>query len=94
MIQVAVTAWTIDFWDDRTLVIFTAPGIIMITMTWGDYEGMQHFGVSVLVPSTAPPGTSTLTVTTSGSGTGTVTLSPPGIVCGSDCSEVFDYGTL
>lgn len=64
-------------------------------MTWGgDYEGMQHFGVSVLVPSTAPPGTSTLTVTTSGSGTGTVTSSPPGIDCGSDCSEVFDHGTL
>jgi len=64
-------------------------------MTWGgNYEGMQHWGVTVLVPSTAPPGTSTLRVTISGNGVGTVISSPSGIDCGTDCSGVFEHGTL
>ena len=64
-------------------------------MTWGgSYVDMQHWGVTVFVPSSAPPENVTLTVTTSGTGTGTVTSSPSGIDCGSDCSEVFDYGAV
>ncbi len=35
----------------------------------------------------------TLTVTKDGSGTGTVTSSPPGIDCGSDCTENYDVNT-
>jgi hypothetical protein len=35
----------------------------------------------------------TLMVTKGGTGTGTVTSDPPGIDCGSDCSEVYDEGT-
>lgn len=34
-----------------------------------------------------------LTVTKTGSGSGTVTSDIPGIDCGTDCSEVYDYGT-
>jgi hypothetical protein len=34
-----------------------------------------------------------LTVSRTGSGTGTVTSSPPGIDCGSDCSESYSYAT-
>ena len=36
----------------------------------------------------------TLSVSTSGTGTGTVTSSPPGINCGSDCSESYSEGTV
>lgn len=36
----------------------------------------------------------TLTVTKSGTGTGTVTSSPAGIDCGTDCSEVYNSGTV
>jgi hypothetical protein len=35
----------------------------------------------------------TLTVSRSGSGGGTVTSSPPGIDCGTDCTESYPYGT-
>ena len=35
-----------------------------------------------------------LTMTKSGSGSGTVTSSPTGINCGTDCSEVYSYGTV
>ena len=34
-----------------------------------------------------------LTVTRSGDGEGRVTTSPPGIDCGADCDEPYDYGT-
>jgi hypothetical protein len=37
--------------------------------------------------------TYTLTVTISGSGSGTVTSSLPGIACGTDCTEDYNYGT-
>jgi hypothetical protein len=36
----------------------------------------------------------TLTVTKAGTGTGTVTSDPPGISCGTDCSEVYADGTV
>ena len=39
------------------------------------------------------PTAPTLTVSTSGAGSGTVTSSPPGIECGSDCSEAYGSGT-
>jgi hypothetical protein len=35
----------------------------------------------------------TLSVATSGNGSGSVTSSPAGISCGSDCSEIYNYGT-
>jgi hypothetical protein len=35
-----------------------------------------------------------ITVSKSGTGTGTVTSSPPGIDCGSDCSEPYNQGTI
>jgi len=35
----------------------------------------------------------TLTVAKAGTGTGTITSSPPGIDCGSDCSETYSHGT-
>ena len=36
----------------------------------------------------------TLTVTKAGTGTGTVTSIPPGIDCGADCAEPYDFGTV
>ncbi|MCP4247278.1 MAG: hypothetical protein GY778_09550, partial [bacterium] len=41
-----------------------------------------------------PPPTYTLTVTKTGTGSGTVTSSPPGIDCGSDCTEDYPQGTI
>jgi hypothetical protein len=38
--------------------------------------------------------TQTLTVSRAGTGAGTVTSSPPGIDCGTDCSEVYTTGTV
>ena len=35
-----------------------------------------------------------LTASQNGNGGGSVTSTPPGIDCGSDCSETFDYGTV
>ncbi|MFH1436973.1 MAG: DUF1565 domain-containing protein [Pseudomonadota bacterium] len=35
----------------------------------------------------------TLSVSLAGSGNGTVTSTPPGIDCGSDCSQAYDFGT-
>ncbi len=35
----------------------------------------------------------TLTVALAGTGSGTVTSAPPGITCGSDCSEAYAHGT-
>jgi hypothetical protein len=39
------------------------------------------------------PTTSTLTVSKRGRGSGTVSSSPPGIQCGTDCSETYASGT-
>ncbi len=36
----------------------------------------------------------TLSVSKQGTGSGTVTSNPPGISCGTDCSEVYNYGTV
>jgi hypothetical protein len=38
--------------------------------------------------------TYTLTVEKAGTGSGTVSSSPAGIDCGSDCSEIYDYGRM
>ncbi len=38
--------------------------------------------------------THTLTADTTGGGTGVVTSSPPGINCGSDCTEIYYHGTV
>ncbi len=40
---------------------------------------------------TVSPTTRTLTVAKAGTGNGTVTSDPPGISCGSDCTEDYDY---
>jgi len=62
-------------------------------MMWGgEYSGLQHWGVTVFIPASVPPETVVLTVTNTGAGT--VTSLPPGIECGSDCSWIFDFGTL
>ncbi|MDQ3821722.1 MAG: S8 family serine peptidase [Actinomycetota bacterium] len=47
-------------------------------------------GTLALIPS---PGPQTLTVSKNGTGTGTVTSAPPGIDCGTDCSEVYPAGS-
>jgi hypothetical protein len=48
----------------------------------------------ILLQRTAPPaGPPTLGVVRAGTGSGTVTSAPPGINCGSDCSEAYPAGT-
>jgi uncharacterized repeat protein (TIGR01451 family) len=49
--------------------------------------------VSDTATFTVEPGYS-LAVTLAGTGGGSVASTPPGIACGSDCSEVYDDGTL
>ncbi len=51
-------------------------------------------GTTVTVTPTFTLKTYPLTVTRSGNGSGTVTSSPPGIDCGTDCSESFNHGTV
>jgi List-Bact-rpt repeat protein len=45
-------------------------------------------------PPPPPPQRFTKTVTKAGTGVGTVSSQPPGIDCGSDCSETYDSGTM
>jgi secreted trypsin-like serine protease len=54
----------------------------------------QARNVTAQFTNTSPtPTMRTLTVTKAGGGTGTVTSSPPGINCGSDCSQSYTDGT-
>lgn len=46
------------------------------------------------VTATFTLNTYALTVNKSGSGTGTVTSSPAGVNCGTDCSEMYNHGTM
>jgi hypothetical protein len=68
-------------------------------MTWS--SGRRAIAVTALSlvlvavwlePAQAVP--YSLTVSKAGAGSGTVTSSPPGIACGSDCSESYEEGTF
>jgi len=48
--------------------------------------------VAATFNTTPPPTQSTLTVLPSGTGSGAVTSTPPGITCGSDCTETYANG--
>ena len=52
----------------------------------------QVRSVTAQFSATTPTPTHTLTVLKSGTGSGTVVSSPPGISCGSDCSQGYDEG--
>ena len=54
------------------------------------YDHAGNLLQRVVKEYTGPP--YALTVTKTGTGTGTVTSSPPGISCGSDCSEPYNSG--
>jgi hypothetical protein len=58
-----------------------------------DENGQASADAVRFTPMT-PGETALLTVTLAGTGSGTVTSSPPGIDCGSDCSESYPLGTV
>ena len=67
------------------------------SMTWGgSYSDppMQHYAVTVFVPSSAPEENFTLLLTKSGTGTGTVTSVPAGIDCGGTCGASYSQDTV
>ena len=68
------------FGPDRTLYV-----------VWEDYATGN--GEILLRRMTPPAGSPTLGVVRAGTGAGTVTSAPPGINCGSDCSETYPAGT-
>ena len=66
------------------------------SMTWGGSysDPMQHYAVTVFVPSSAPGENFTLLLTKSGTGTGTVTSVPAGIDCGGTCGASYSQDTV
>ncbi len=58
-----------------------------------DSQGQASADAVRLVPAAAPT-VATLRVSVSGSGTGRVTSTPPGIDCGSDCSQDYALNTV
>lgn len=57
-------------------------------------DGVVTMNADISCTATFSPQTLGLNLIKSGSGSGTVLSSPPGIICGSDCSESFSNGTL
>ncbi len=65
-------------------------GVCVDSVT-GESDSGNNCSNAVTITVTMPPSTYSLTVSTSG--IGTVTSDPPGIDCGTDCSEIYSSGT-
>ena len=93
-----------EAYDDGTVVTLTAT-----PATGSDFSGWSGAGCSgtgtcqvtmdqarsvTATFALEPTPTFTLTVSLAGAGSGSVSSSPPGIDCGSDCSEAYDDGTV
>lgn len=72
---------------------YTNQGIYTVKLTATDSDGSTNSLIKTNYITVTPP-VYTLTVTKSGAGSGTVTSSPPGINCGSDCTETYTEGTV
>jgi hypothetical protein len=79
-----------------TLTAMPAVGSSFVSWSGGGCSGAGTCVVTLTAPTTV---TATfnqaqfpLTVNRTGNGSGTVTSNPSGVVCGSDCTEVFTYG--
>lgn len=70
---------------------FTSPFTVVVTLSANPaYTLGSPSSATVTITSDDLP---TLTVTKAGTGSGTVTSTPPGITCGTDCTESYAYGT-
>ena len=75
-------------------ITFSTPGTYVASLTVADDLGVNDPSpptrtITVIVPTNV-----TLSVTKQGTGGGTVTSGPPGINCGTDCSQVYAAGTV
>jgi hypothetical protein len=83
-----------------TTLTLTAPAAIGSTFAGWSGGGCTGTGTCTVSVTGATQVTATFTLTThmltvarNGTGSGTVTSTPAGINCGTDCSEVYGYGT-
>lgn len=83
-----------------TVVTLTAAASVGSTFTGWSGGGCTGTGPCVVTMSAATTVTATftlqqftVTVSKTGTGSGTVTSSPAGIICGADCTEVYNFGT-
>ncbi|MBL8915871.1 MAG: hypothetical protein JNM17_34550 [Archangium sp.] len=89
-----------EFFAPNTMVSLTAiPDTGSVFSGWsGACAGMGSCGVTTTVPQMVTASFSLqrhqLTVNKMGTGTGLVVSTPAGITCGTDCNELFDYGTM
>ncbi len=93
------TSCLADFKLGQEVYLTATPAIGSSFTRWeGSCSGDGLCGGHLLLPKTVTAiftlNTYTATVTKEGDGAGSVVSSPPGIVCGDDCSESYDYGTL
>jgi hypothetical protein len=72
-----------------TTGIENSDGTTGLLYEWGFYS-LSNTGLLISLPEQS---SYTLTVAKTGPGAGRVTSSPAGINCGSDCSEIYDFGT-
>jgi hypothetical protein len=87
----ATVLWRLPGGDDiGTTRVFLEPG--GPTTVYYDHFACGRAAVSD-VWQIVEEGPIQLSVTVEGDGSGTVTSSPPGIECGSDCTEIYDLGT-
>ena len=83
-----------------TLTATPAGGSMFMGWASGDADcsdGVVTMGAAhncIAIFNLSPTVTYALNVATAGTGSGTVTSSPPGIDCGSDCSEAYASGTV
>jgi len=91
-------SWDIDYADRKTVndtVTHSYPtaGTFTAKLEVKDTGGLTDIHTETVNVSTGLVIDFTLTVTKTGNGSGTVTSSPPGIKCGSDCTESYPEGT-
>ena len=84
--------------DYGTIIMLTATPAMGSTFTGWSGGGCSGVGVCMTTVTAATTVTATITLTThtltvTNTGTGQGTITAPGISCGVDCSEVYDYGT-
>lgn len=94
----ATCAVVVDYGTMLTLTSSADPGSSFGGWSGGGCSGTGACNLSVTSNVTlAAPftlSTHTLSVSTTGDGGGTISSAPAGIDCGSDCTQVYDYGTM